>query len=108
MKNLVVVPISFVSEHIKTLEEIDIEYHELLHESGITNWRHSPVLNTKQSIIDYFFDMVADALNKVSLSITEACEENNVENLELKSVSLEMEISSANVGGVGMTMTESP
>lgn len=25
-KNLIVVPISFVSEHIETLEEIDIEY----------------------------------------------------------------------------------
>ena len=38
MKNHVVVPISFVSEHIKTLEDIDIEYCELLHESGITDW----------------------------------------------------------------------
>ena len=38
MKNLVVVPISFVSEHIETLEEIDIEYCELLHETGITDW----------------------------------------------------------------------
>jgi protoheme ferro-lyase len=26
VKNLIVVPISFVSEHIETLEEIDIEY----------------------------------------------------------------------------------
>ena len=26
VKNLVVVPVSFVSEHIETLEEIDIEY----------------------------------------------------------------------------------
>ena len=28
-------PISFVSEHIETLEEIDMEYRELAHESGI-------------------------------------------------------------------------
>lgn len=26
VKNLIVVPISFVSEHIETLDEIDIEY----------------------------------------------------------------------------------
>jgi protoheme ferro-lyase len=26
LKNLVVVPLSFVSEHVETLEEIDIEY----------------------------------------------------------------------------------
>ena len=32
MKNLVVVPISFVSEHIETLEEIDMEYRELAEE----------------------------------------------------------------------------
>ena len=36
VKNLVVVPISFVSEHIETLEEIDIEYRELAESCGIT------------------------------------------------------------------------
>ena len=86
MKKLVVVPISFVSEHIEKLEEIDIEYCELLHESGITNWRHSPGLNTKQSFIDDLADTVADALNEPSQSITEAFEANNVGNLALKSV----------------------
>ena len=38
VKNLVVVPVSFVSEHIETLEEIDMEYKELAHENGIANW----------------------------------------------------------------------
>lgn len=38
-KNLVVVPVSFVSEHIETLEEIDMEYREVAEEAGITNWR---------------------------------------------------------------------
>ena len=36
VKNLVVVPVSFVSEHIETLEEIDMEYKELALESGAT------------------------------------------------------------------------
>lgn len=38
-KNLVVVPVSFVSEHIETLEEIDMEYREVAEEAGIVNWR---------------------------------------------------------------------
>lgn len=38
-RNLVVVPVSFVSEHIETLEEIDMEYRELAEEAGIVNWR---------------------------------------------------------------------
>jgi ferrochelatase len=101
VKNLVVVPISFVSEHIETLEEIDIEYRELALESGITNWRRSPALNTDATFIDDMADMVADALNEPAQSITEACVANNVGNLELESVSNQMEISSAGVGGVG-------
>ena len=32
---MLAVPISFVSEHIETLEEMDMEYRELAHESGI-------------------------------------------------------------------------
>ena len=72
-----------------------------MHKSGITDWRHSPGLNTKQSFIDDLADMVADALNELSQSITEACKANNVGNLALKYVSRHMEISSAGVSGVG-------
>lgn len=100
VKNLVVVPISFVSEHIETLEEIDIEYRELALESGITNWRRAPALNTDSTFIDDMADMVADALSEPSQSITEACVANNVGNLEMDTV-IELEISSAGVGGVG-------
>jgi ferrochelatase len=46
-------------------------------------------------------DLVAEALNEPSQSITEACVANNVGNLALESVSNQMEISSAGVGGVG-------
>jgi len=62
VRNLVVVPISFVSEHIETLEEIDLEYRELAESSGITNWRRCPALNTDPSFIDDMADMVIDAL----------------------------------------------
>ena len=41
VKQLLAVPISFVSEHIETLEEIDMEYRELAIESGV-KVRRSP------------------------------------------------------------------
>ena len=101
VKNLVVVPISFVSEHIETLEEIDIEYRELAEESGITNWRRCPALNTETAFIDDMADMVVEALSEPSQTVTEACVANNVGNLELNSVDGQAEIQSAGVGGVG-------
>lgn len=46
VSDLVVVPISFVSEHIETLQEIDIEYRELAEEVGIHGFHRVPALNT--------------------------------------------------------------
>lgn len=79
VKNLVVVPISFVSEHIETLEEIDIEYRELAEESGVTHWRRCPALNTDQNFIDDMADMVMEALEEPVQTVTEACVANMVE-----------------------------
>lgn len=79
VKNLVVVPISFVSEHIETLEEIDIEYRELAHENGITNWRRVPALNTEPGFIEDLAHMVVEALQEPAISVTEACALNNLD-----------------------------
>ena len=79
VKNLVVVPISFVSEHIETLEEIDIEYRELAEESGVTRWRRCPALNTDGRFIDELASMVQDALREPTLSVSAACIQNNCE-----------------------------
>jgi ferrochelatase len=100
VKNLVVVPISFVSEHIETLEEIDIEYRELAEESGITNWRRAQALNTDQTFIDDMADMIVEALNQPSQSVTEACVANNVGLVDLED-DFKGDINSAGVGGVG-------
>ncbi len=51
VKHLLVVPISFVSEHIETLQEIDIEYRELAHHSGIADFRRVPALNADPQFI---------------------------------------------------------
>lgn len=64
-KSLLAVPISFVSEHIETLEEIDMEYRELAIESGVRFWRRVPALNTDATFIDDLADAVIEALPHV-------------------------------------------
>lgn len=59
---MVAVPISFVSEHIETLEEIDCEYRELAHESGIPGWARVPALGLNEVFIDDLADAVLEAL----------------------------------------------
>ncbi len=71
VKDMVVVPISFVSEHIETLEEIDIEYRELAEESGIHNFRRVPALNTHPVFIDALADLVVDALNSPRVELSQ-------------------------------------
>lgn len=62
VKDLAVVPISFVSEHIETLEEIDIEYREVAEEAGIQNFYRVPALNTHPVFINDLADLVEEAL----------------------------------------------
>jgi len=69
VRGMLAVPISFVSEHIETLEEIDMQYKELAHESGITEWRRVPALNTNPAFIDDLADAVLEALPYVGSMI---------------------------------------
>jgi ferrochelatase len=46
------VPISFVSDHIETLQEIDIAYRELALQSGIGEFRRADSLNLHPKFID--------------------------------------------------------
>ncbi|GMI97950.1 FUS3-complementing gene 1, ferrochelatase 1 [Hibiscus trionum] len=62
VKSLLAVPISFVSEHIETLEEIDMEYKHLALESGIENWGRVPALGCTSSFITDLADAVVEAL----------------------------------------------
>ncbi|PRQ24450.1 putative protoporphyrin ferrochelatase [Rosa chinensis] len=62
VKSLLTVPVSFVSEHIETLEEIDMEYKELALESGIENWGRVPALGLTPSFITDLADAVIEAL----------------------------------------------
>ncbi len=44
-RSLLMVPISFVSDHIETLEEIDIQYRNLAAEAGFQHFHRAPSLN---------------------------------------------------------------
>ncbi|XP_078435203.1 ferrochelatase 2 [Wolffia australiana] len=62
VKSLLAVPISFVSEHIETLEEIDVEYKELALESGIVEWGRVPALGCEPTFITDLADAVIESL----------------------------------------------
>jgi ferrochelatase len=76
VNDLLVVPISFVSEHIETLQEIDIEYRELAEESGIDNFQRVPALNTHPVFVDSLSKLVADALEAPSRHFSEVIRPN--------------------------------
>ncbi|KAF9612052.1 hypothetical protein IFM89_037971 [Coptis chinensis] len=62
VKSLLAVPISFVSEHIETLEEIDVEYKELALKSGIKEWGRVPALGCEPTFISDLADAVIESL----------------------------------------------
>ena len=64
VKELVVVPISFVSEHIETLEEIDMEYREIAEEAGIETFARVPAPDTDPTFIKALADLVVQALHQ--------------------------------------------
>jgi protoporphyrin/coproporphyrin ferrochelatase len=61
IKELVVVPISFVSEHIETLEEIDMEYREVAEKAGIETFARVPAPDTDVTFIKALADIVVQA-----------------------------------------------
>lgn len=63
INKLVVVPISFVSEHIETLEEIDIEYREIAQEAGIETFARVPAVDTDPTFITALGSLVEKSLS---------------------------------------------
>ena len=56
--DVLVVPLSFVSDHIETLHEIDIEYREVAEHLGITNFRRMESLNNSPLFIQCLAEQV--------------------------------------------------
>lgn len=61
-KNLLVIPISFVSDHIETLYELNIEYRLFAERAGIENYFVMKGLNDSETFIDALFEIVKNRL----------------------------------------------
>ena len=64
-------PISFVSEHIETLEEIDMEYREIAEHAGIETFARVPAPDTDPTFIQALADIVVKALSDRPILFTE-------------------------------------
>jgi protoporphyrin/coproporphyrin ferrochelatase len=59
VRDVLVVPLSFVSDHIETLYEVDLLFAEAAREAGITGYSRPQALNTHPMFIDALADLVA-------------------------------------------------
>jgi ferrochelatase len=62
VEQILAIPISFVSDHIETLYELDILYKELAGEIGIKTYRRVPALNCHPTFISALADLVCEKL----------------------------------------------
>jgi len=60
--DILIVPLSFVSDHIETLHEIDIEYREVAEHLGITTFRRMESLNSSPLFIQCLAELVRGAV----------------------------------------------
>ncbi len=68
VKTVLVVPVSFVSDHLETLYEIDILYKEMAHKLGITEFYRAPSLNGAPRFIEALKTIVLEAGAKMTSS----------------------------------------
>jgi ferrochelatase len=76
--NLIIVPIAFVSEHIETLVELDIEYLQIASKYGI-RYERVPALGINEVFINSLADLVLKSdksSNNINCYGTEICPEN--------------------------------
>ena len=64
---LLVVPVSFVSDHIETLHELDVQLQRLALAHGITHFERAPVPGVRPSFIDALTGIVVRALPRDSV-----------------------------------------
>ena len=63
-KNLLIIPISFVSDHVETSFELDIEYRHVADENNIENYIVMKGLNDSKLFIDALYDETLKMLAK--------------------------------------------
>jgi ferrochelatase len=62
LTGVIVTPIAFVSEHVETLVELDIEYAQLASERGVPFYLRAPALGAAPRFIDALADLVERAM----------------------------------------------
>jgi len=62
IEDVLVVPISFVSEHIETLYELDILFKKIAVEAGVNNFRRVPALNSDPTFIRALAEIVESTI----------------------------------------------
>src|SRR5262249_33260631 len=62
VEQVLAIPISFVSDHIETLYELDILYKNLADEIGIKTYHRVPALNCNPTFIKALADLVCEKL----------------------------------------------
>jgi len=65
-RHLLVAPISFVSDHVETLHEIDIEHREQARGLGITEYRMVPGLNDSPGFIEALAELVRRSVGELA------------------------------------------
>lgn len=65
---VVVTPVAFVSEHIETLVELDIEYAELAHEQGVAPYLRSPAVSVAAPFIQTLAVATVEALSRTGVA----------------------------------------
>ena len=65
---VVVTPVAFVSEHIETLVELDIEYAELAHEKGVAPYLRSPAVSVAAPFIQALAGATVEALSRTGVA----------------------------------------
>ncbi|MBI5507183.1 MAG: ferrochelatase [Deltaproteobacteria bacterium] len=67
VKRLLVVPLSFVSDHIETLYELDVELKAVAHRAGVARFERAPVVGVRPAFIDALAGIVIHALPRDSV-----------------------------------------
>lgn len=66
VRDVVIIPVSFVTDHIETLEEIDIQFAELAHGLRLRTFKRVEALNDDSVFISALGELVMDQINEQS------------------------------------------
>jgi ferrochelatase len=66
VKNMLVVPVAFASDHLETLFELGIEYRRVANEAGVEQYEITTGLNDSPTFIEALNEVVLEHLGQTS------------------------------------------